>query len=266
MLGDGLTRSSTVPTWRTRFGFPAAAMGAGDMRLAEALGVVDSRSPENGQFTPDASHSSDILNRIQDSIDFDISPPKVNGPVYGLNFSGGCLIERHFDALYAAYRIRYLVEDDKPIYVIGAGAGYIALYCRRAGFSDFTILDLPTVSIFQYLVLASEFGSEFVRFQGEGRGIKLGAALNVDEVDFSRFGLVFNMDSMPEMPGQIVKRYLEKIRGAGMFLSNNQESGVVHGDFQQPVVRALAAGSFQTAYRFPCWLRMGYVEELYVPH
>ena len=55
-------------------------------------------------------------------------------------------------------------------------------------------------------------------------------------------------------------------KGAGLFLSINQEAQARNtGDQVQSVVSDLVTrnGGFNRSYRFPHWMRAGYVEELY---
>ena len=74
-------------------------------------------------------------------------------------------------------------------------------------------------------------------------------------------------DSMPEMGDAVCRRYLERIREKSkLFLSLNHEAQtpLPSGDHHS-VVRALVGqiGGFAPQYRFPWWIRNGYVEELF---
>jgi hypothetical protein len=79
--------------------------------------------------------------------------------------------------------------------------------------------------------------------------------------------LVINKDSMPEMPEDAARRYLEWIRTncAGLFFSCNQEAGAVFHGVAQNVVPELVGkvGGFRRLRRDPSWMRPGYVEEIY---
>src|SRR5690606_39293177 len=83
----------------------------------------------------------------------------------------------------------------------------------------------------------------------------------------AKFDLVYNQDSFPEMHPDYSIGYLRTARGvAPALLSINQESeGVQTAEARMPLVSDLVAraGGYRRVYRFPHWLRVGYVEELY---
>ena len=239
-------------------------------RLAEAVGAASVCNPEQHQHEIVAQGLDALLDRIQQNVGFDLSPPRVNGRQFGVRIGGGILSERHFDAIYSAWRVKRLLEERcgemTPVCEIGGGAGFLAHYARRAGIRDYCIIDFPTVGFVQFIILASEFGADCVYLGPSLRDISLISTDHFEQdVDFSRFGIVVNTDSLPEMPGPIARGYLKAAARSGALLSINQESAAEHMGFRQSLVRDLCGGLLKPVYRFPSWLRMGWVEELFEP-
>ena len=84
-----------------------------------------------------------------------------------------------------------------------------------------------------------------------------------------RFDAIFNQDSFPEMPVEIVRDYLrlaaERLQPGGLLFSINQEAFSPMEGKAPPWVPELAsttAGLVRIS-RELCWVRRGWVEEVY---
>src|ERR1044072_4732520 len=133
-------------------------------RLAEAVGVERTKSLEHGGFHIDIGDIDDLISRIEAKIGFDLSPPPMDGNLFGLKTSRGIYCDRHFDGIYGAWRARELIGDlnSAAVCEIGGGAGHLAYYARKAGIKTYTLIDLPVVGLVQYILLASAFGPDVV--------------------------------------------------------------------------------------------------------
>lgn len=231
-------------------------------RLAEALGAMDVMSPEHGRYERDAAEPEEIIPRLESALDCDLTPPAVDGALYGLRTSKGIFNERHFDSIYVAARLRRL--GVRSVVEIGGGAGYVAYYAHRMGIPAYSIIDLPSVAMVQYIILAGSLGERQVGLRAPAP-IRLVPSSRLDDIDWSADCLL-NVDSLPEMPPHVGKAYIDRMRGQkGFFLSINQESGAANGKERQLVVRRLCAEGFRAESRHPYWMRTGWVEEIFRP-
>ena len=171
---------------------------------------------------------------------------------------------------YPAYRMRQVSHDPSaPIMEIGGGFGSLALLAFRAGFRNYTVIDLPVVNAIQTFFLGSALGGETVSGYGEKPSmVRLLPPSAIDEIPDRSVALVFNMDSFPEIERNEGLRYLREIRRiAKYFLSINQEAEAPNPVFDQPQTRVSRlvdeVGGYERVYRMPYWMLEGYVEELY---
>jgi hypothetical protein len=82
------------------------------------------------------------------------------------------------------------------------------------------------------------------------------------------YDLLFNQDSFPEMHASVSLEYLKtarKIVSYGLLSVNQEAQGPQSLGQVQTRVQDLveSAGGYRRIYRFPHWLRQGYVEEFY---
>ncbi|MEO0370026.1 MAG: hypothetical protein AAF231_01085 [Pseudomonadota bacterium] len=233
-------------------------------RLCEAVGVLNVVSPEHvADYSRDVGKFDDLLDAVEERLGIDISPPSVDGSLYGIVNRRGIFCERHFDSMYVAHRLANL--DVRSCVEIGGGSGYVAFFARRYGVKTYSIVDLPTVSATQYLILGGSLGAgEVGLFPDQNQPITLVPSTAPDQVDWS-VDCVLNVDSLPEMPPSVGQMYLNFARKAGMVLSINQESRVSNGEERQHSVSELAEKDFNRESRVPYWMRTGWVEEIYRP-
>jgi putative sugar O-methyltransferase len=167
-------------------------------------------------------------------------------------------------ALYQAWRIKQLLKNIKNprVLEIGAGLGRTAYYAKTLGIDDYTIVDLPIVSMVSGHFLARSLGGDQVLFFEETAHdskdrVKFLSPLNfLSSVD--SYDLVINVDSLTEMDSDTAQNYLNGIaKNTKIFLSINHESNPF-------TVKELIDRSESTAQidRFPYWMRRGYVEEV----
>jgi len=246
------------------------------LRLAEAFGVMPVANPEQGGSTKGFEMSpDDLLGRVEREFGARLQAPRGQGDLFGLRTSRGIFTERHFAAIYLAKRISEICPDRKSrICEIGAGAGYLAYYCRKLGYQDFTIVDLPSVNISQaYLLMRALPETEF-RLQGEAGPFEPGDAIRIlpdsalQSAPEGCFDLVVNVDSLPEMATPVALELCKTIARVGRrFLSVNQEANAPRTtpqDLQDRVPEmVLRVGGYRRLSRAPFWMREGYVEELY---
>ena len=253
--------------------YPAAQYVDFLASLAEAIGALPVESPElTGHYgenlfqTPD--ELTDGINRV---LGIDIVPPNVAGRKWGLLTRNGILAASDIRAVYAAYRIRELIGTSPglPVCEIGGGIGSAAYYCHLVGIRNYTIIDLPLIGLVQGYWLTRALPGARVILYGEPDD-RTEAAIRLappSQFGASRYELVYNQDSFPEMHTDHSTAYLKRLREvAPALLSINQESeGVQTASSRMPTVARLVdrVGGFRRVYRFPHWLRVGYVEELY---
>jgi hypothetical protein len=246
------------------------------LSLAASLRAIPVQNSEQGDFLPYLRESPDsLLDRIETKLHRQFRAPPFQGAHFGIQTRRGLLGERSVTALYVAHRISELLTGvDRPrICEIGGGTGYVAYWCDQFGLTDYTIVDLPTVSAVQAYFLAKNLGNERVVLSGESKidrsdaSVKLISGTEFCSGSFD-FDLLVNCDSFPEIEGTVMRDYVR--RGHSVFrrlLSINQETlawrpGPI--DIQERVGDVLdEIGGFCRLSRFPFWLRPGYVEEVY---
>lgn len=128
------------------------------------------------------------------------------------------------------------------------------------GIDKYTIVDLPTVSATQYLILAGSLGVDAVSF-GDAP-IKLVPAHKILDINWE-VDCVVNVDSLPEMPSSASRKYVELAGAARVLFSINQESQMKNGEERQMTVSELCKTGYSRQARFPYWMRTGWVEEIY---
>lgn len=238
-------------------------------RLAEAVGVCRVKSGEHGQSTIEISDLDVMFEKIEEAIGADLSPPRQNGELFGLKLARGIFSDRHFDGIYAAWRLRQLALAENmqrySVLEIGGGAGHLAFYSLRLGADAYRIVDLPHVLLTQYVLLASDLGPERVGLGKQPKhGVGLISAGTDDALDFGGWPIVVNVDSLPEMPSASASAYIRSLQPGQIMLSINQESAYPNGGETQNVVADLASEyRLVRLQRYPAWLRTGYVEEIY---
>ncbi len=257
---------------RWRKGFQELRMTDMLLSLGEALGVI--KLPNHAQMKlvdyVDYIHADQdrLFAEIEERLGFSLEMPLVgNPPVFRLN---GVLTSadmvRH---AYVAFRFRQLgLGFDEPIIELGGGFGSLALLAHRAGFRNYTIIDIPYVGAIQTFFLGTALGPDAVSGYGEPeKAIRLLPPPAIKDIGNGSVALVINMDSLPEIGQSEASAYIREIgRISRLFLSINQEAQVYIPDVgPQLVVSDLVASHdrFRLMHRSRYWMMEGYAEELY---
>jgi hypothetical protein len=195
--------------------------------------------------------------RLRQRIEF----PSIKGE-FGFSTSRGLANYRAIQAIYQAWRVLELTNDIKQpaILEIGPGLGRTAFYCYQAGLTNFTTIDLPLGVVTQAFFLGHALGSDRIWLLGDdpeqaARRIRLLPAGH----PLGRFELVFNVDSLVEMPLETAVDYLRLIaKSSDLFLSVN------HGFLGMPVEEIVQNVSPTSQARTrPYPMREGYTESCF---
>jgi putative sugar O-methyltransferase len=239
------------------------------LSLAESVGAAYPQCPYQGRWGYHDLDATALVNRIKLRIPFDITPPKAGGGAFGMQTSDGIISISDILAIYVANRANSILSDcaQKTICEIGGGSGTLACYLARTCAETIMIADLPIVSVIQGYYLMKSVGLKSVNLSGESatpeHKIRLIPYWEFDDIPSKSVSLFINTDSMPEIDHDIAEHYigLIKDKASNAFLSINQETQADnHGVVQDLVEKA---GGFRRVYRFPHWMLLGYVEELY---
>jgi hypothetical protein len=244
--------------------------------LAEFLGVLNVESPsQKGQWAENMHCDLDeLVERISSHIGVPLQTPPVMDSYFGCFLHGGIVTGRDICALYAAIRLRDIMQDagvqNPHALEIGGGLGGGAYYATRLGLR-YTIVDLPLIGVLQAYFLIHALPNVKIRLYGEPEVLDAQIELLPAHAFAQRRGnwdILLNQDSFPEINEKIVLDYLREAKKSvrHAFLSINQEARAPQSDnAAQGVVRDFFAqvGGFRRVMRARHWLRAGYVEELY---
>jgi hypothetical protein len=201
---------------------------------------------------------------------------EVEMPAAGGNY--GCVIAGRrvsIDSLvhaYTPYRLKQLgAAPEARVVEIGGGYGCLAYICRRNGFGDYTIVDLPWVNMLQGYLLIMTLGPDAVSLFGESdRPVRVRPFWEFAGMADRSVDVVINTDSLPEIGAETARTYIADIARVTRrwFLSINQEAMADYpGVGRQQHVNWLAAREpgLRLLHRHRYWMRQGYVEELFAP-
>ena len=235
------------------------------LSIGEYMGIIQAPIPEESSGTANFSVDiNELVDRIEKKLEFNILPPTGVVPVLGLQVHHGALNYRHLLGLYGALRICDLAARNYPIVEFGGGLGITALYARRMGFADYTLLDLPISCLFAGHFLINSLGDNNVVLYGEklsGPTIKILPYWECQNLSSKKYCLSVNQDGLPEMADNFIHEYLKQIRRItnGVFLSINHD-----GFFPRTVHQFInSSGGFKRIYRARCFVREGFIEEAY---
>lgn len=242
--------------------------------LAESLGVRPVENPEQGLYGSGFTTSaSNLVRQIEQALGYRIGRQRTMG-AFGVLVEDQVFDARVPDDVYSAERIKTVMQHHglRSVAEIGGGLGGSAVQAIRAGLGEYTVFDLPVILLVQGWLLMKAFGTDAVEMFSETAPNAIVFLRPYWEFpDRSReFGLVFNRDSLPEIPEQHAMAYISEIADRGCtLLSINQES---MGSTDSLEVRQLWVNGLvrreprlRCVGRHPYWNRKGYVEELFVP-
>lgn len=240
--------------------------------LAEALGCLPYEGPEQGPYGEAILRPIEALAAmIESTLGYEIYRPTVMGN-FGIQYRDGVIDVRVPEDAYCTFSVRRLMQNQqcKRVVEIGGGFGGMAFQFSRSGLSEYTIVDLPIINLVQGYFLMKIFGGDEVKLFGENIPDRRFNVLPYWEF-FNRdrqFDLVFNRDSLPEIPRARVEEYLSEISARNCLLySINQEGEALAGqvDLRQINVHKMtqAFDNLPCQSRSPYWIRKGYVEAIY---
>lgn len=243
------------------------------IKFAKSLGILGIQNPENGDTVHPRVNLSlsnisidEGMDMIQEKLPFSIELPKFIGNREAdiLTTKYGILTDRHLHALYLAKRVIELCPDrNSRILEIGGGLGLLGYYLLKAGYKDYTTIDLAYTNAVQAYFFSKNFADKHLMLSGELPNtpyetcIKLLHSCDFEWASSNQYDLIVNMDGLTEMPPNDAFKYFIS-PCAPLFLSINHEVN----DFR---VCELDKSELHRKrnYRYPFWLRDGYVEELY---
>jgi hypothetical protein len=243
--------------------------------LAEATGVARITSIEQqgieGHLGALQADTGALLTAIVDRTGLQTEMPQM-GANYGCEIAGRRVSIDSLVHAYTACRLRQLgVGAGERVAEIGGGYGCLSYVCRRNGFADYTIYDLPWVNVLQgYMLIMSLPPDEVSLFGEPDRPVRVRPFWEFAALPDRSVDVVINTDSLPEIGEETARRYIADIarvlrRG---FLSINQEAMADYpGIGRQLHVNALVAAEprLRARHRHRYWMREGYVEEWFVP-
>jgi len=246
-------------------------------RLAEAFGVLPLECPEQGYWGRNINCDiNKIIVDLEAVLDSEIQSPKAGGGTFGLKTIRGIISRKDCIAIYQAFRLAKILDNAffESIAEIGGGTGTLAFHLYKRGFRNLKLYDLPQVAALQSYYLIKSLPNAKIRLFGEKNQNEDDSITILPYWDFSNseknsYKLVLNSDSFPEIEKEIVTQYLMDIKkNSDLFLSFNQESSAFMWEKEQGtqhIIKDLITevGGFNRKYRFPFWMRRGYVEELY---
>ena len=234
--------------------------------IAEYLGIItveiNESSEGNGKNL--GLDVNTLVAQIENELGISINPPVGVTPIIGIATNGVAINYRHLLGLYGAMRLSDLAKERDAILEIGGGLGLTALYARRMGFKDYTLLDLPLSCLFAGHYLINSLGGSNVGLYGEKLSksqIKILPYWEIKNLPSNAYGLSINQDGFPEMADNLIFEYLHQIKRItiGSFLSLNCERvnpRTVHNFVK-------TSGGFKKIYRAKSFIREGFVEEAY---
>jgi hypothetical protein len=250
-------------------GFVGDGGGKEIVWLAEALGIYAIGNPETGvppEYTTGKMSIDELLDEIQVRLPFQINFPPFHGNcTQGLKTKFGVTSNRHVWYLWVLKRIMELCPDpSSSIIEVGAGFGVLGYYLDRAGYRDYTTIDLALINACQTYFLAKNLPDRNIIISGDVENpfdpqhkdsFKLLHSTDFKGAPRNRFNIMVNMDGLTEYGIAEVSKYVQS-DCAPMLLSINHEVN--------PYRVCELKQNRKLKYRYPFWLRNGYVEELYV--
>lgn len=236
------------------------------IRLAEAMGVICIHAPEGGPLNApkidgNLFTESYLLKKIEKK-GLPINLPMFCGGMEKTKTDYGIITERHCYYLWILKLILDLFPDrETPIIEIGAGLGILGYFLDKVGYKNYTIIDLAYSNLLQSYFLYKNLPERKIIFSDTKNPfakqyencIKILHSSDFEKIKNAKFGIMINTDSFTEMLIGDADKYINN-DCSDLLLSINHEVN----DF-----RVIDISRRKLLYRYPFWLRKGYVEELY---
>jgi hypothetical protein len=248
--------------------------------LAEFLKISKVFNPEQGGIEISINNINDkntlefFLNQIFSYKSKVIDPPSAGGGSYGYRLDDKLFCMKDLKSFYSALRIENICRKNSLTTVneIGGGLGFTAYYSNQLGIKDYSIFDLPSVSLIQAFFLMRSLGHENILLEGEPINYSKESIIRLSPY-WAIFNsnpqntLWFNHDSLPEISEDLAIRYIDHISlsNSSLFLSINQEAMDKNSAGLQLRVPDIVSNksTFDILYRSRDFLRLGWIEELY---
>lgn len=168
---------------------------------------------------------------------------------------------------YATIKLLNIWPVDKVI-EIGAGAAAMQYIFWKSNVFEYHAIDIPVVAVIQAYMISCLIGEERIWLSGET--MTTTDRVFIHGLDFKGCctedcDLLYNRNSMPEIPEFIVNKYLDaiipRLKSGGVFLSVNHESSE-HGQTSVDSIMSKRTGMVKER-RCRGWNREGYVEEVW---
>lgn len=234
-------------------------------RLALRMGLLSMQNPEQASPTENwrLINSDAKLKEIEAELGIPMAMPGCFG------FHHMLMPHRFFFYCSALFTLKGMVPRFGHVLEIGAGLGNLGFISHHMRAESFTVIDLPSVAVMSAWFVSKVCGEDKVWLLGEPPGkddfARFYPCTQADGVGQKKYTVVFNSDSLPEMPGAVRDGYIELISGClapdGVFLSINHESDRAGQDSVLSAVRR--NGKLRLAARYPYLMRDGYIEEIY---
>lgn len=244
-------------------------------KLAQGLGILGLQNPEGGAnpcpiVNIEKQNDSQLLTKIGKAMRIKIDlPPFVGGNEISKT-DYGIISDRHCAYLWVLKKIMDLLPNNTSsnlrysVIEIGAGMGFLGYFLDRAGYFDYTIIDLAYTNALQTyffhknlpnrdLILSGDVENPFDKKYRSA--IKILHASDFVNVPSGRFDIMINVDSLTEIPLPEAHAYVNN-DCAKLLLSVNHE-------MNNNRVIEICKPTKNLVYRYPFWIRDGYVEELY---
>lgn len=239
--------------------------------LAEFLGVERAESPEQGEIgLAFRDGLGALITRIEEKLGFSLDAPRAGSPV-GLMCGHALITPETPEHIYCAARVCQILDahlgavPEPRIVEIGAGFGGTAhwFFKMRPDVSSYRIIDLPTTNVLQGYFLLKTLGTDVISLHGEPEKRVHIAPTHAIWEQHEPFDLLFNENSMPEIPTASVREYLcWAFKLCRLFYSYNHEA-VTPATPQTLVPEVAREVGYELLTRSRSWVRRGYVEEIY---
>jgi hypothetical protein len=233
--------------------------------IAEYLGILQLENPECGPVGENLHVDIEVLiNEIENAIGISISPPMEIIHTDGINVGGNVFHYRHINSLYNAIKIARLNTKNGRVCEFGGVLGITAMYANRFGIIDYTILDLPITCLLAGHYLLHALGDNNVCLYGETmseNSIKILPYWECLDIPDKSIDLTINQDRLPEISDNLIAEYLTQIKRITKkhFLSINHEYF-----YPRTVCNFVkSSGGYEVVSRSKCWVREGYVDEVF---
>ena len=243
----------------------------GLLNLAKAYGICGIDNSEMGIMLRSKSNIEimeveKILDLLEIKLGFPLIFPSYNGNCTGnIKSSKGNFTQREMFSLYLLKRIMELYPDrNTKILEVGAGLGILGYFLDCAGYKNYTIIDLSRTNACQAFYLYKALPHRNIILTDEvddyfssehNTDIKIIHFSKFNDINGIQFDVLINNDSFTEMCFDDASNYINR-NVAKQVLSINHEVN----EFR---VIDICKPNYRIIYRFPCWVRDFYVEELY---